>query len=110
MIVNEEGSPNYVAAHADESPAALPMASSALDGFALLVDFARALHVTTDALLGLKPIADTLAPKTARLLKRLQRIEELPAADQRAVLKLVDAMLDTRRRATPPRIKKRKVS
>lgn len=32
---------------------------------ALLVDFARALHVTTDALLGLKPIADTLAPKTA---------------------------------------------
>ena len=69
----------------------------------LLVDFARALHVTTDALLGLKPIADTLAPKTARLLKRLQRIEELPPADQRAVLKLVDAMLDTRRRATPPR-------
>ena len=77
---------------------------------ALLVDFARALHVTTDALLGLKLIADTLAPKTVRLLKRLQRIEELPAADQRAVLKLVDAMLDTRRRATPPRAKKRKVS
>lgn len=69
----------------------------------------RALHVTTDALLGLKPIADTLAPKTARLLKRLQRIEELPPADQRAVLKLVDVMLDTRRRATPPRTKKRKV-
>jgi len=50
------------------------------------------------------------SPKTARLLKRLQRIEELPPADQRAVLKLVDAMLDTRRRATPPRVKKRKVS
>ncbi len=77
---------------------------------ALLVDFARALYVTTDALLGLKPVADALAPKTARLLKRLQRIEELPPADQRAVLKLVDAMLDTRRRATPPRVKKRKVS
>lgn len=76
---------------------------------ALLVDFARALHVTTDALLGLKPISEQLAPKTARLLKRLQRIEELPPADQRAVLKLVDAMLDTRRRATPPRVKKRKV-
>jgi len=47
--------------------------------------------------------------RTARLLKRLQRIEELPPADQRAVLKLVDATLDTRRRATPPRAKKRKV-
>ena len=30
--------------------------------------------------------------------------------DKRAVLKLVDAMLDTRRRATSPRAKKRKVS
>lgn len=77
---------------------------------ALLVDFARALHVKTDALLGSKPLIDTLAPKTARLLKRLQRIEELPLADQRAVLKIVDAMLDTRRRATPPRTKNRKVS
>ena len=28
-------------------------------------------------------------------MKRLQRIEELPAADQRAVLKLVDAMIVT---------------
>jgi len=48
-----------------------------------------------------------LAPRTARLLKRLQRIEELP---QRAVLKLVDALLDTRSRSTPPRRPKRKAS
>ena len=47
---------------------------------------------------------------TARLLKGLQRIEELPAADQRAVLKLVDAMLETRRRAAPPPRAKRKAS
>jgi len=43
-------------------------------------------------------------------VKRLQRIEELPPADQRAVLKLVDAMLDTRRRSTPaspPRAKRK---
>ena len=43
-----------------------------------------------------------LALKTAQLVERLLRIAELPPADQRAVLKLVDAMLDTRRRATPP--------
>jgi transcriptional regulator with XRE-family HTH domain len=77
---------------------------------ALLVALARALKVSTDELLGVKPVRDTLAPKTARLLKRLQRIEELPPADQRAVLKLVDAMLDTRRRAAPPARAKRKAS
>jgi hypothetical protein len=40
----------------------------------------------------------------------LQRIDELPPADQRAVIKLVDAMLDTRRRSTPPSRTKRKAS
>ena len=50
-------------------------------------------------------------PQTARLLKRLRRIEELPPADQRAVLRLVDAILDTWRRSTPaPRSAKRKAS
>ena len=77
---------------------------------ALLVALARTLTVSTDELLGVKPVRETLAPKTARLLKRLQRIEELPPADQRAVLKLVDAMLDTRRRTAPPARAKRKVS
>ena len=28
--------------------------------------------------------------------KRLQRVEELPAADQRAVLKFVDALVESR--------------
>ena len=40
--------------------------------------------------------------------KRLQRIAELPPADQRAVLKLVDAMLETRRRVSPSARAKRK--
>jgi len=78
---------------------------------AMLVDLARALSVTADELLGLAPVRATPSLKAARLLKRLQRIEELPPADQRAVLKLVDAMLDTRRRSTPPpRSAKRKAS
>lgn len=76
----------------------------------LLVGFARALKVSADELLGLTPLRETTSPKTARLLKRLRRIEELPPADQRAVLKLVDAMLDTRRRAAPPPRAKRKAS
>ena len=78
---------------------------------AMLVDLARALTVSTDELLGVTPVREKTPPKTARLLKRLRRIEELPPADQRAVLKLVDAMLDTRRRSTPaPRSAKRKAS
>jgi transcriptional regulator with XRE-family HTH domain len=77
---------------------------------AMLVDLARALKTSTDELLGLRPLTEKTSPKTARLLKRLQRIEELPPADQRAVLKLVDAMLDTRRHSTPPPRSKRKPS
>jgi hypothetical protein len=49
-------------------------------------------------LLGLKPVKDGTSPKTARLLKRLKKVEELPSADQRAVLKLVEALVETRRR------------
>ena len=85
-------------------------AESAQPPGSLLVALARALRVTTDTLLGVAPVRDSLAPRTARLLKRLQRIEELPPADQRAVLKLVDAMLDTRRRSAPPARAKRKAS
>jgi transcriptional regulator with XRE-family HTH domain len=77
---------------------------------AMLVDLAQVLRCSTDALLGVTAVGATLAPKTARLLKRLQRIEELPPADQRAVPKLVDAMLDTRRRSAPPPRAKRKAS
>ena len=45
------------------------------------------------------------------MFKQLRSIEGLPPADQRAVLKLVDAMLDTRWRSTPaPTCAKRKVS
>jgi hypothetical protein len=78
---------------------------------AILVELAKVLRVSTDELLGVKPVRELLSPKTARLLKRLRRVEELPPADQRAVLKLVDAMLETRRRSTPPTpARKRKAS
>ena len=76
-------------------------AESAQPPGSLLVSFARALRVSADELLDLAPLRESVAPKTARLLTRLRRIEELPRADQRAVLRLVDAMLETRRRSTP---------
>lgn len=71
---------------------------------ALLADLARALTVSTDELLGVKPLASAQpAPKTARLLKRLQKVAELPPADQRTVLKLVDALHAARLRERPAR-------
>ncbi len=50
----------------------------------------------TAELLGVGPVASRSCPRTARLMKRLRQIEKLPAADQRAVLKFVDALLETR--------------
>jgi transcriptional regulator with XRE-family HTH domain len=71
-------------------------ADSAQPPGALLVELARVLRVSADELLGIRIIKQKTSPKTARLLKRLQRVERLPPADQRAVLKLVDAFLDSR--------------
>jgi len=56
---------------------------------------AQALWVSHDELLGAKLMKEGPSPKTAPLLKRLTKVEALPAADRRAVPKLVDALLET---------------
>src|SRR5258708_5787565 len=61
---------------------------------AMLVDMAKALRVSTDQILGLKPAREKTSPRTARLLKRLQKIEDLPPVDQRTVLKILDSLLE----------------
>jgi transcriptional regulator with XRE-family HTH domain len=61
---------------------------------AMLVDLAKALRVSTDQLLGLKPPKEKRSPRTARLLKRLQRIEQLPATDRRVLLKMLDSLVE----------------
>lgn len=60
----------------------------------ILPDLARALGVTTDELLGVQPIKETVPPKTARLLKRVQKIEQLPRSEQKAVLRVLDALIE----------------
>lgn len=62
----------------------------------MLADLARALGVAVDELLGTKPLKEKPHPRTARLRKRLQRVEDLPAVDQKAVLKFVDALVQSR--------------
>jgi putative transcriptional regulator len=64
----------------------------------MVLRFAHALEVSTDELLGRTSGRRPAAPRTVRLLRRLQPLEELPRADQRAVLKFVDALLASRGR------------
>lgn len=64
----------------------------------LLADLAQALRVSTDELLGLEPFREKTTPGVARLRKRLRQVEALPRADQQAVLKFVEALVQTRQR------------
>lgn len=59
---------------------------------AIVVALARALHVSTDELLGLKTPPSQISLRASRLRKRLQTVEQLPPEDQRAVLKFVDSL------------------
>ena len=60
---------------------------------ALVAGFAKALRASADEILGLKDVS-TKNHSNGRLLRRLQRIEELPVADQRAVFKFLNALLE----------------
>ena len=60
---------------------------------AVIVRIANALKVSTDEALGLeKPKTATLM-NNRRLLRRLRRVDELPVADQRALIRFLDALL-----------------
>lgn len=60
----------------------------------LLPAIARALGVTTDQLLGLDPISRRKPPLNRRLLRQLRKIETLPARDQQALLRTIDAFIN----------------
>lgn len=65
----------------------------------VIVALAHALAVSTDELLGVaraKPKAkhETQDPQQKRLLKKLSRVLELPPAERKAVLKVLDNVID----------------
>ena len=53
----------------------------------------KALDVSVEELLGLKPVPDKPAPHNTQLWRKLREIEKLPVSDRRAVIKLVDGLL-----------------
>lgn len=68
---------------------------------AQLVALAKALRVSTDELLGLKPPkADPRAddPETRRLWKKFQLVTALPERDQRAVIRLINSLAGVEQR------------
>ena len=60
----------------------------------LLPSIAKALNVTTDALLGATPVKKIPKQQDSRLQRRLQQIEKLDTPDKRQVLQLIDAFIE----------------
>jgi transcriptional regulator with XRE-family HTH domain len=68
----------------------------------VLAKLAKALRVTTDELLGVKPLPgangqDT--PEARRLWKKFQQVMRLPEKDRRAVIRLVNSLVETKGRS-----------
>jgi hypothetical protein len=69
---------------------------------AVIVELARALHVSTDELCGFKPMRPANGhddPETRRLWKKFQQVATLPEKDRRAVIRLVNSLVQTRDRS-----------
>lgn len=67
-----------------------------------VIDLARALQITTDELLGVKPPRVSQVkedPEARRQWKRFQLIASLPERDQKAVVRLINSLVS----ATPAR-------
>lgn len=67
---------------------------------AVVVELARVLKVSSDELLGLKPLRPVRAapegPEARRLWKKFQQVLSLPEKDRRAVIRLVNSLTAAR--------------
>jgi hypothetical protein len=73
---------------------------------AVIVQLARALHVSTDELFGLKTVRVRVRPanghddpETRRLWKKFQQVAALPEKDRRAVIRLVNSLVQSKSRS-----------
>ena len=62
----------------------------------IVVRFAEVLGTSTDALLGITPVAKA-TPVNKRFARRLKAIDKLPKRDQDALLRTIDAFLGNSR-------------
>jgi transcriptional regulator with XRE-family HTH domain len=61
--------------------------------YEMIIRLAMALEVTTDELLGVKPSKGNGGKPNLKIQKRMKKIEELPAAQQKILLKNIDMFL-----------------
>lgn len=61
--------------------------------YEMVIRFALALDVTTDVLLGLKPSKNNGSKPSLKILRRMKKIEALPPAQQKVLLKNIDMFL-----------------
>jgi transcriptional regulator with XRE-family HTH domain len=62
----------------------------------MLVRLAKAMQVSTDEILGMKP-AETVPTLNRRLLRRIRAMEKLPKRDLDALLRTIDAVITARK-------------
>jgi transcriptional regulator with XRE-family HTH domain len=70
---------------------------------AVVVELAKVLKVSADELLGLRPVRLDRSkedPEARRLWKKFQQVMTLPEKDRRAVIRLVNSLVETKGRAT----------
>ena len=67
----------------------------------LLEKLAQVLGVSSDELLGIHPTTNEAPGMSPRLYKRLRQIEQLPPDEKRAVLKIIDSLLERHTRPHP---------
>jgi transcriptional regulator with XRE-family HTH domain len=68
----------------------------------VLAALAKALRVTTDELLGIKPLRSAPAngedgPEARRLWRKFRQVMDLPEKDRRAVIRLVNSLVESKR-------------
>ena len=69
----------------------------------LLPEVARVLGVSIDQLLGFKRVETEPVGLSTRLWKRLRQIDMLPPAERKAILKILDGLLERQRLSTAER-------
>jgi len=72
----------------------------------MVVKLAQALHVTTDELLGVKPVRridedPASDPTLRRYLKRVRALAALPERDQKSVLRMLDNTIRAHQPGSP---------
>jgi len=59
----------------------------------MIIRFAKALEISTDELLGVKPFKSSGQKLSMKIIKRMRKIEELPPQKQKILLQNIDMFL-----------------